>query len=95
MLYLGAGGVLFFELGVVITVKAAKQTPDVYYGWICQARKMIGVKAVAVRLIVLLVMWIIHQERIRRGAADEDAVHRMCLMLGLLDITIFFVVEVS
>ncbi len=76
--------------------KAAKQTPVVYYGWICQARKTIGVKAEAVRIVVLLVTWIIHQERIRcRGAADDDAVHHMCLMLVPLDITVFFVVEVS
>ncbi len=61
-----------------------------------QARKTIGVKVVAVWLIVLLFTWIIHQERIRYwGVADDDAVHRMCLMLGPLDIAIFFVVEVS
>ncbi len=76
--------------------KAAKQTTIVFYGWICQARKTTGVKAVAVRLVVLLVTWIIHQERIRcRGAANDGAVHGMCLMLGLLDIALFFVVEVS
>jgi hypothetical protein len=83
-------------MGVVIMEKTAKQTTVVYYGWLSQARKMIGVKAVAVRLKVLLVTWIIHQERIRcRGAADDDAVNCMCLMLGPLDITVFFVVEVS
>jgi hypothetical protein len=43
--------------------KAAKQTSVLFYGWMFQVRKMIGVKAVAVRLVVLLVTWIIHQER--------------------------------
>ncbi len=87
---------LFFELGVVITVKAEKQTAVVFDGWICQARKMIGVKAVAVRLLLLLVTRIIHQEHIRCwGAANHNAVQHMCLMLGLLDIALFFMVEVS
>ena len=60
MLYSGARGVLFFELGVVIMEKAAKQTAVIFDGWICLASKTIGVKAVAVRLVVLLVTWIIH-----------------------------------
>ncbi len=56
---------------------------------------MIGVRVVAVLLVVLLDTWIIHQECIRcRGAADDNAVHCMCLMLGLLDIAVFFLVEV-
>jgi hypothetical protein len=37
MLYLGARGVLFFELGVVVMEKAAKQTAVVFDGWICLA----------------------------------------------------------
>ncbi len=95
-LYSGARWVLFFKLGVVVAEKAAKQTTAVFYGWICQARKTIGVKAVAVRLVVLLVMWIIHQVHIQcRGGADDNAVHCMSLMLRLLDIAVFFVVEVS
>jgi hypothetical protein len=90
MLYLGARWALFFKLGVVVAEKAAKQTTLVFYGWIGQARKTIGVKAVAVQLVVLLVTWIIHQECIWcRGAADDDAVNWMCLMLGPLDITAF------
>ncbi len=76
--------------------KAAKQTGVVFDGWICQARKMIGVKAVTVRLVVLLVTWIIHQECIRCwGAANDNAVHPMCLMYRPLDIAVFFMVEVS
>jgi hypothetical protein len=54
------------------------------------------VKAVAIQIVVLLVTCIIHQEHIRCwGAADDNAIHHMCSMLGPLDIAIFFVVEVS
>jgi hypothetical protein len=88
--------VLLFKLRVVITEKAHEQTTVVFYRRTHQARERVEVQAVAAGIIVLFVAWIIHHESIwGQGMLNDNAVHQVCLMLGQLDVTIFFVVKIS
>ncbi len=59
-----AGGILFFVMRVVITEKAGKQTTVIFDGWINRTWETIRVKTIAVRPVVLLVVWVINKESI-------------------------------
>jgi hypothetical protein len=55
---------------------------------------MVRIQAVTVWLVLLLVSWIVDQKHLRgRGAADDDAVHGVCLMLRTLDVAVLLMVE--
>ncbi len=48
------------------------------------------------RLVILFVVWVINQKSIWGWrTAKDNAVHGVCLVFGALDVTVFFMVEVS
>jgi hypothetical protein len=76
--------------------KAHKLTTVILDGRIDQARETVWVQMVAVWLVILFVARVINQKSIQGWeTANDDAVHRVCLVFGALDVAIFFMVEIS
>ena len=79
----GTGGIFLLELGIVVTEKIDGQTAVVLDRWVRRPRKTAWIETVTVRFIILLVAGIIYQECVRRRrTTDDNAVHRMSLMVG-------------
>jgi hypothetical protein len=91
---LGPGGLLLFELRVIIAKKAAEEATVIFDGWVCRTRKTLRIQAVAVWFIVLFISRVVHKESILCwGMTNNDAIHCVGLMLGALEITIVLVMK--
>ncbi len=92
----GAGRIFLFKLRIVVSEKIYEQTAVVLDRRIRRPQKTVRIETVAVRFIIFLVAGIIYQERVRRRrAADNNAVHRVSLMVGARCIPVTIVVEIS
>mmetsp|Transcript_44336 Transcript_44336/g.94370 ORF Transcript_44336/g.94370 Transcript_44336/m.94370 type:complete len:296 (+) Transcript_44336:695-1582(+) len=79
-----------------VPVESTEEPPIILEIWVEGAREPMRIDAVIVRLVVLLVARIVDLEGIRRhGAADDDAIHGIRLILGPLLVAIVLMVEIA
>ncbi len=91
----GARRIFFFKMGIVVTEEIDKQATNACDQRVSRPWKMIWIKAVTVRLVIFLVPWVVHEESVRRRrTADDNAVHRVCLMMRARFVPITIVVEI-
>ncbi len=77
-------------------MKGAEKTTIIFHVTIDRTREAVGVNAIAIRLVVLFVAWVVHQQSIGRGrTTNNNSNHRMGLMFGTFDIAVLFVVEIA
>jgi len=88
--------VLLLKGGIIVSEQAAKQTTVVPKRGIYRARESVTVEPIAVRLVVLPIPGIVHQESIRRwGATDDHPIHGVSHVFGAGIIAILFMVKVT
>ncbi len=88
--------VLLFHGGIVVADQGTEEAAIISNVRVDQGWKAVRIKAVTVRLVVLLVPRIIHKKCIQSWRTpNDDAIHCMGLMLGTLLIAIADMMEVA
>ena len=86
-----------FVLGwQIVAIQGAEEATVILEGRIEGTRNPVWINLVTVGLVELLVARVVYQDSIGCGrSTDDDAVHRVCLVLGASDIAIFVVMKVA
>jgi len=96
LLHTSTRRVLFFEMRVVVTEKAAKEASIIFDVRISQSQETVGINLITVRFIILAIPRIVNQESIGSGqTANDNAIHSMHLMLGELKVSVTVIMEVA
>ncbi len=73
-----------------------EETAVIFNVRIDQNRKALRVDVITVRLVVLFVAWVVYHECLRSGGtANHNTIHGAGLVLGVLLVTVLFVMEVT
>jgi hypothetical protein len=83
-------------MGIVVSKQAAEKTTIVFDVSIYGCGEAVGVDPVTIWLVVLPISWVVDKKSVWcRGAPDNNAVHCMGLVLGLLLVAVLLMVEIA